>query len=131
MTDMPNTDWEKRFEESMYRFIVQPTGGDKCPHCGVSGTPTRESTAGGTFTRHFSPALAYLNTETLQSFISEELSRARQEVLREAGEIVETQCAEAMVAVHGGGNGRRVLAMVSESIRKLFCAKAKEEKQAN
>lgn len=62
-------------------LLVQPTGGDKCPTCKHSGTPTIEiEPLAETKRQGFSPALAYVDFDVLRKALQETRNDTLKEV---------------------------------------------------
>jgi hypothetical protein len=68
-------------DKRLHRLIVQPTGGDKCPHCGCSGTPLTDGT--------FTPALAYIDTTELRDLLTALIAEATEEAYDNCEKAVE------------------------------------------
>ena len=116
-----NYGWEKRFEGSMHEFIVQPSERERCSVCGSSGTRSVEI-ENGERKAGFVPALAYIKTEKLKTFISQELFRAR----KEAWETVCDEFEELMLSFHSEmPDGQKVLETQGRIAKRL---KAEGEK---
>ena len=105
--------FEKEFDEQLHTFIVQPSGGEKCPTCNYSGSYVL---SGGT--REFCPALAYIDTVPLKAFIRTQIATARDEGY-EAGLNLRKEYDDQVKEVAKQEEWQRIETMVKEIRRRL------------